>query len=148
MSRVASIAGCLSVVAGLSLGGCRTAEPPERELPPPESLPAPAAVVALRPAGPIDKQLADRGEQLFQTKGCGGCHSIGGGRLTGPDLEGVTERREHEWILAMVQNPDSMLREDPVARQLFAEYMTPMLSVDASRDDARAIYEFFRRHDQ
>ena len=148
MSRVANIAGCVSVVACLSLGGCGTAESPDRELPPPESLPAPAAVVAPRPVGPIDGQLADRGEQLFQTKGCGGCHSIGGGRLTGPDLEGVTELREYEWILAIVQYPDSMLREDPVARQLFAEYMTPMLSVGASRDDARAIYEFLRRQHQ
>ena len=148
MSRIANVAGFLSGVACLSLAGCGTAEPSERQLQPPESLPAPAAVVAPRPSGPIDGQLADRGEQLYQTKGCGGCHSIGGGRLTGPDLAGVTGRREYEWFLAMVQDPDSMLREDPVARRLFAEYMTPMLPVDISRDDARAIYEFFRRHDR
>jgi mono/diheme cytochrome c family protein len=92
----------------------------------------------------LDLELMRRGDQLFQTKGCVGCHTIGNGRLTGPDLAGITQRREFEWIVAMVTTPDSMLREDPVARQLFAEYMTPMVTVGANREGATAIYEFLR----
>lgn len=35
---------------------------------------------------------ADEGEALFQEK-CSGCHTIGGGVLVGPDLEGAVDRR-------------------------------------------------------
>jgi hypothetical protein len=45
----------------------------------------------------------------------------------------------------MMVNPDSMLQEDPVAQQLLAEYMTPMLSLGVTPEDARAIYEYLRR---
>ena len=31
------------------------------------------------------------GEQIFKTN-CVSCHTIGGGRLIGPDLEGVTKK--------------------------------------------------------
>ncbi|UCF19947.1 MAG: cytochrome c [Gemmatimonadota bacterium] len=102
----------------------------------PEALPA--------PSGPVDEELAERGGELFRAKGCVGCHTIGGGRLTGPDLQGVTDRREHGWVIAMIIDPDSMLKNDATARQLFAEYMTPMLSVGVSPDEARALYEYLR----
>lgn len=120
---------------------------PDAEVEQQDPAPPPPAASAAQPAptGAVDEALVATGEQLFQSKGCLGCHTIGGGRLTGPDLAGVTTRREYGWIVAMVTNPDSMLREDPVARELFAEYMTPMLSVGATPDDARAIYEFLRR---
>jgi mono/diheme cytochrome c family protein len=108
--------------------------------------PAAAAVTTVSaPAGPVDPTLATRGEQLFQTKGCIGCHTVGGGRLTGPDLAGVTDRREFGWMMAMITNPDSMLRADPTARQLFAEYMTPMANLGVTPDEARALYEFLRK---
>jgi mono/diheme cytochrome c family protein len=96
------------------------------------------------PSGPVDHELAERGESLFRAKGCNGCHTIGGGRLTGPDLAGVTERREFGWTLAMITKPDSMIKADPTARQLFAEYMTPMLNMNITPDEARAIYEYLR----
>jgi len=96
------------------------------------------------PSGPVDRELLERGEGLFRAKGCNGCHTIGGGRLTGPDLAGVTERREYGWVLAMITQPDSMIKTDPTARQLFAEYMTPMLNMNITPDEARAIYEFLR----
>lgn len=108
----------------------------------------PAAQQATGPAtptGPIDQALAQRGEEAFRAKSCVGCHTIGGGRLTGPDLQGVTERRPFDWTIAMIVNPDSMIKEDATARQLFAEYMTPMLNVGVTPEEARAIYEFLRR---
>ncbi|GBD31693.1 hypothetical protein HRbin33_00652 [bacterium HR33] len=101
------------------------------------------AVQAAPPQGG-DASLAAQGEQLFAAKGCIGCHTIGGGRLTGPDLQGVTERRSYDWIVAMITNPDSMLRVDPVAKQLLSEYMTPMLNTNTTREEARAIYEYLK----
>lgn len=111
--------------------------------------PQPAAQqAAVAPSGPIDAQLAEHGESLFRAKGCNGCHTIGGGRLTGPDLAGLTERREYGWTLAMITKPDSMIKSDPTARQLFAEYMTPMLNMNITPDEARAIYEYLRGEDE
>jgi protein SCO1/2 len=61
-------------------------------------------------------------EFLFQSR-CASCHSIGGGDRIGPDLMGVTQRREHAWLARFVQDPDKMLAQnDPIARQLFDKY--------------------------
>lgn len=106
---------------------------------------ATATAAALVADGPIDDALADRGEQLFQAKACSGCHTFGGGRLTGPDLAGVTTRREAGWIAAMIQRPDSMLKTDPLARQLLMQYATPMPNLSLSHDEVAALYEYLRR---
>lgn len=53
---------------------------------------------------------------------CKACHTIGGGKLVGPDLQGVTERREEAWIIKFVQNSQAMVEAgDPVAVQVFEE---------------------------
>lgn len=103
-----------------------------------------AVVPVEAPAGPVDEELAERGERLFNEKGCVGCHTIGKGRLTGPDLAGVHERRSFEYFYLQVTNPDSMTRNDPVARQLLNEYMTPMPDLGIRPDEARALYEHVR----
>jgi cytochrome c len=97
--------------------------------------------------GPVDGAAADRGAALFTERACQACHTIGAGRLVGPDLAGVTTRREAPWILAMITTPDSMVRADPIAKQLFAEYMTPMANQNVSIGDAQAILQFLRRSD-
>lgn len=53
---------------------------------------------------------------------CASCHTIGGGRLTGPDLKGVTERRDHAWLLRYLPDPKALIDSgDPIATQLFQE---------------------------
>lgn len=96
------------------------------------------------PTGPVDRQLAERGEELFRSRGCVACHTMGEGRRVGPDLEGVVERREFEWTYHMVVNPDSMLRNDSIARQLLSEYFTPMSDQNVTPEQFRAIYEYLR----
>ena len=69
---------------------------------------------------------AAKGKELFQSKGCVACHTIGSGKLTGPDLKGATERREEEWLKQWIKSPDTMVFSDPIAKELLAEYMVPM----------------------
>jgi mono/diheme cytochrome c family protein len=45
------------------------------------------------------------GEKLFKEKGCAACHTIGGGKLVGPDLSNVLDRRTEEEIIKFVKNP-------------------------------------------
>jgi mono/diheme cytochrome c family protein len=97
--------------------------------------------------GEIDEQLAATGEGLMQSKGCTACHRVGGGRLVGPDLLGVTQRRTPEFIIAMIVNPDSMLVNNEDARQMLAEYFTPMANQNVTREDALALFEYFRLKD-
>ncbi len=53
---------------------------------------------------------------------CFSCHTIGGGRLVGPDLKGVTERRSREWLVSFILNPKAMIdRGDPDALQILDE---------------------------
>ena len=66
-----------------------------------------------------------RGEQLFRTR-CTICHTLTGIEpedALGPDLIGVTEIREKEWLLNWLRAPDQMLaKKDTLALALFAKY--------------------------
>jgi protein SCO1/2 len=69
-----------------------------------------------------------KGESLFRTR-CAACHTVGGGAVAsgtgrvGPDLLGVTQKRERAWLERWLSDPDKMLEEgDPIALQLYEEY--------------------------
>ena len=110
-----------------------------------EEAEAPAAELPVSPpSGPVDPVLVARGDSLFTAKGCVACHTFGGGKLVGPDLAGLTERRSFAWTFHMVTNPDSMLRNDSTAKALLAEYFTPMTDVGVTPEQFRALWEHMR----
>jgi mono/diheme cytochrome c family protein len=92
-----------------------------------------------------DKALVDKGHQLFDTK-CSSCHKFDS-RLVGPPLKDVTKRRRPEWIMNQILNPVQMVQENKIAKELFAQYMVQMTFQDVSKDDARALLEYFRAVD-
>ena len=59
---------------------------------------------------------------MFASKGCNGCHSIGAGERAGPDLAGVSERRDAEWVKKFLKDPPAMLATDSLAMTLLAKY--------------------------
>ncbi len=93
----------------------------------------------------IDQALADKGKSIFEAK-CSACHKFDS-RYVGPALSGVTERRHAAWIMNMILNPQEMTQKDPVAKKLLGEYMTQMVAQDVTREDARALVEYFRQVD-
>ena len=94
----------------------------------------------------IDAGLADKGKAAFAAK-CSACHKLGE-RYVGPDLAGVTKRRSPEWIMNMILNPQEMTQKDPIAQELFGEYLVQMTFQNVSEPDTRAILEYFRQHDK
>lgn len=53
---------------------------------------------------------------------CQSCHTIGGGRLAGPDLKGLLERRERAWLQSFISNPKAVIDSgDAYAQQIFRD---------------------------
>lgn len=53
---------------------------------------------------------------------CVSCHTIGGGRLTGPDLKDVTKRQDRPWLIKFLMNPRAVIDSgDPYAKQILEE---------------------------
>jgi cytochrome c2 len=58
----------------------------------------------------------------FFRENCVSCHTVGGGRLTGPDLKNVTGRKEREWLIEFLVNPQATIdKGDPYALKLQQE---------------------------
>lgn len=63
----------------------------------------------------------DEGKQLFE-KNCAVCHKIGGGKLVGPELLGVTQRREKDWLIKFIRNSKDLIDAgDPIAVKVYEE---------------------------
>ena len=70
-------------------------------------------------ATPVDISKA---KFVFESR-CASCHTIGGGDRIGPDLLGVTERRDPAWLKRYLKEPEKVLAEgDPTAKVLFEKY--------------------------
>jgi cytochrome oxidase Cu insertion factor (SCO1/SenC/PrrC family)/cytochrome c2 len=69
------------------------------------------------------------GQSLFK-KICAPCHTIGVGDRVGPDLQGVTTRRERGWLSSYIRNPHKMrAQNDPTALALAAKYKSARMPI-------------------
>lgn len=101
-----------------------------------------AAMLAACLVAPSGVRAQD-GASLFN-RSCVACHTIGGGRLVGPDLAGVNERRSEGWIIAFVQHSQAVIASgDPEAVALAGEF--PGLAMPdwpLSDDEVRAVIAY------
>lgn len=96
-----------------------------------------------------DAALAKRGQSLFNNRGCVGCHSIGQGKRSGPDLAGVTGRRELDWVRRFVKNPTPMFDSDSLAKALLAQYNnTRMPNLRLKDDEVEAVLHYIAQESQ
>jgi protein SCO1/2 len=79
----------------------------------------------------------DPGQYLF-TKKCGACHTVGQGDKIGPDLAGVTDTRNRDWLMRKIQHPEQLLAEkDPITMALNEKYgHVNMPNLRVADDDA------------
>lgn len=75
----------------------------------------------------------------FFRQNCVSCHTVGGGRLTGPDLKGVTLRQDRAWLVQYLQNPQAMMdKGDSYALKLQQEARGVVMPAIAGMTPARA----------
>ena len=85
---------------------------------------------------------ADPGLSIFEQK-CKACHTIGGGRLVGPDLRGVTSNRDTEWLVRFITTPDKVIAGgDSIAQQLVQQYSFAMPNLGLTEGDAKAVLAY------
>lgn len=94
-------------------------------------------------AADIDQSMATHGEDVFK-KMCTACHRPDK-KFIGPAPTGILERRTPEWVMNMILNPEEMVKNDPLAKDLLIEFNgSPMANQNLSEEDARAVLEYFR----
>jgi mono/diheme cytochrome c family protein len=94
------------------------------------------AAIVLLMAGPAGAQ----DPAAFFKQNCTSCHTIGGGRLTGPDLKDVTQRKERAWLTRFVQDPKAMLDSgDPYAAKLLQEARGAVMAKVVGIDESTAV---------
>lgn len=88
----------------------------------------------------------DAGKKIFDDN-CTSCHSMGGGKIVGPDLQGVTERRKEDWIKKFVVNSQAMIAAgDAEAKAVFDENgQIPMPEHGHLKEaDLNALIDYFK----
>ncbi len=90
-----------------------------------------------------------KGGKIFREK-CTGCHTIGKGKLVGPDLSGVTRRREEGWLRRQIKTPQEMIAElDPIVMQLLKESNNvPMVPLGLTDEEVESVIAYFKRIEQ
>jgi mono/diheme cytochrome c family protein len=93
-----------------------------------------AVVLVLFTAPPLAAQSA----RDYFHQNCAGCHTIGGGRIVGPDLKNVTERRDRAWLTRFLPNPKALIDAgDPIAVTLRQESLGVMMPTLPTMTPAR-----------
>ena len=86
---------------------------------------------------------AQNGSELFKAH-CTACHTVGGGKMVGPDLKGISELRSEEWLLKWIKSSRSMIDSgDPDAVQVFHDNNDiPMPDQNLSDPEVKAVLAY------
>jgi len=84
------------------------------------------------------------GEGIFRQR-CTACHTIGGGVLVGPDLQGVTKRREEPWLKVQIQSPSvHRAQNDPIAKANLEKFGMSMPDLGLTEQQVEAVIAYLK----
>lgn len=91
----------------------------------------------------ISLSAQNQAEQLFLQR-CKACHTIGDGKLIGPDLVNIQSRRTEEWIIKFVQSSQSLIKSgDTAAIAVFDQHNKVIMpDQDLNALQIKSIIEF------
>ncbi|MBT3983475.1 MAG: cytochrome c [Bacteriovoracaceae bacterium] len=73
--------------------------------------------------------------QVFEKK-CSSCHTVGGGDDVGPDLKGVSKRKDKAWLIRFIKESQAVIGEgDEYAIKLFNKYRKKKMPDQTYSDD-------------
>ena len=75
---------------------------------------------------------------------CVRCHTIGKGKLIGPDLLGMNERHEMKWLINFIRVSDSMVKSgDTASERIYEDYgKLPMPNHDFTKDETKSLIDY------
>jgi mono/diheme cytochrome c family protein len=90
-----------------------------------------------------DFQSTLDGGTIFRDK-CSRCHTIGGGDKKGPDLEGVTQQRDQQWLVDFISNPRQVIASgDSTANSLLSQFNNNVMpDVGLSQEQVLAVISY------
>ena len=109
-------------------------------------VPALGILMAVIWLGPIKRgEAAETGREIFLNNGAA-CHTIGKGKLVGPDLAGVTSRRKDNWLTRQIKDPEGLIAgKDPIAMKLLKKAdNVPMPNLELSGAGVAAVIAFLK----
>jgi cytochrome oxidase Cu insertion factor (SCO1/SenC/PrrC family)/cytochrome c2 len=88
--------------------------------------------------------LSNQPGQVLFTRLCAPCHTIGAGDRVGPDLRGVTTRRDRAWLASFISDPKKMFAaKDPTTLALAVKFpAVRMPALGVSDNDARDLLSY------
>lgn len=93
--------------------------------------------------------LVEWGKELFESKSCSECHTIGGGVEVGPDLKGITKIRDSQWLRRMILDPEKMEEIDPLTKKLYQEFdRVGMPAEELTEEEVEAIIKYIESFDK
>lgn len=93
-------------------------------------------------SGTAQAASAEEGQALFESQ-CAGCHTIGGGDAIGPDLQGLADRRDADWVKQFILDPATVIASgDATATQLLDQYGSTMPALGVTADQADSLLAF------
>ncbi|GEM_PF-161241 len=91
----------------------------------------------------INPVLVSKGMEVFKVM-CTACHKPEK-KFIGPAPKGILKRRSPEWVMNMILNPENMIKNDSLAKELLIEFNgAPMANQNLTEEEARAVLEYFR----
>jgi mono/diheme cytochrome c family protein len=98
--------------------------------------------IAVKDTLPAPANVTRTPQELFQT--CAKCHSIGKGKLIGPDLSGVKNRHDSAWFIKFIHSSDSLIMAgDTSANWLFlSNGKLPMPHNNYSPKEIKALVDY------
>lgn len=88
---------------------------------------------------------ANEGEDLFKLT-CAACHTVGKGRLVGPDLLNVTEKLSQDWLISFIKSSSAVIKSGDADAIAISKEYNGILMPDNLYTDAqiRAILDYIK----
>lgn len=81
---------------------------------------------------------ANEGEDLFNLT-CKACHTVGKGKLVGPDLQNITDKKSQDWLISFIKSSGSMIKSGDADAIAISKEFNGILMPDNLYSDAQIV---------